>query len=341
MERNYQTLSARGQQRRLRRVARTILAAYALVDAQVTLLKYEDTAVYRVTDPARGRFVLRLTLGGPDGPDALHSELIWLQVLGRDPDLHVPEPIPTRDGRLITSFALDGVPEAYACVLRWLPGSALIRAPSPALLGQVGRMAAHLHQHAQQWTPPPGFTRPRWDLDWLLGPQAVLVAATPGGLLDRRGRDVVAAAGVRIQTEVAALGTDWETFGLLHADLNLGNFVVQEAALGLIDFDDCGWGYYLYDLATTLCSLRHVVRDVRRAGVLRAAYLAGYDRVRSLPSRAETLLPTFMAMRELVIMTFILESSNANVQAWAAGRVAEAVARLEAYLQGPRAALNP
>ncbi len=341
MERDFETLSARGQQRRLRRLARTILAAYALGDAQVTLLKYEDTAVYRVTDPGRGRFVLRLTVGGLDGPDALRSELIWLQALGRDTDLHVPAPVPTRAGELITSYTLDGGPEAHACLLHWVPGSALIRAPSPALLGHAGGLAAHLHRHAQQWAPPPGFTRPCWDLDWLLGPQAVLVAATLGGLLHRRGRDVVAAAGVRIQTEVAALGTDWETFGLLHADLNLGNVVVQEAALGLIDFDDCGWGYYLYDLATTLCSLRHVVRDARRTAVLRVAYLAGYDRVHRLPSRAETLLPTFMAMRELVIMTFILESNNATVQAWAASRVAEAVARLEAYLQGPRAALNP
>jgi Ser/Thr protein kinase RdoA (MazF antagonist) len=259
--------------------------------------------------------------------------MLWLVALKRDSDLLVPEPIRTLDGELVAALGDESVPEGRCCLFRWVPGQPAIRAPSPATLALAGDATARLHEHTRRWTPPPEFVRPRWDLDWLLGPRSALGAPQDIANLDCRGRAVIAAASERVRRQVALLGEGSNGFGLLHADLNLSNIVVQDSDIGVVDFDDCGWGYYMYDLATMLCSLRHTVDNPSREAILRDAYLAGYDRVCSLPARSITLLPAFMALREMVITTFILESGNPRVQLWGPGRIAEAVDRLEAYLR--------
>lgn len=46
-------------------------------------------------------------------------------------------------------------------------------------------------------------------------------------------------------------------FGLIHADLHLDNALFLPGGGRLIDFDDCGFGYRLYDIAVGLWELRH------------------------------------------------------------------------------------
>lgn len=329
----FDALTYRGQQHRLRRLAEVALAAYGLAEARYRLVKYEDNAVYQVTGVRGERFVLRLTVTDDESQTALLSWLHWLLALRRDTALVVPEPIPAADGALVIPISVAGLPSARCCLLRWVPGQGLGRLRTHTAFALAGEAAARLHWHASRWTPSPGFTRPRYDLNWLFGPTATLHAPRDIAALDRRGQEVVAMAAQRIRTAVAALGTGADTFGLLHADLNLDNFLYHDARIGIIDFADSGWGYYLYDLATTLCSLRHTVRDRRQEARLRASYLTGYERVRPLPSRYTALLPAFMALRELVIMTFILESGNLKVQGWGATRIAEAVHNLQVYLR--------
>ena len=121
---------------------------------------------------------------------------------------------------------------------------------------------------------------------------------------------------------------------MIHADLNPFNFVVQRGRVGVIDFDDCGWGYHLYDVAVMLCALHHHVQDSRRRLELRDAYLDGYTGMRPFPSGAENLLAAFVAFREMTILKFILESPNPNVHRWGPRRVNEALHWIERYLEG-------
>ena len=59
-------------------------------------------------------------------------------------------------------------------------------------------------------------------------------------------------------------GSEWSnsartpgTFGLIHADLHLDNTLFADGEARLIDFDDCGFGYRIYDVAVALWELRH------------------------------------------------------------------------------------
>ena len=60
--------------------------------------------------------------------------------------------------------------------------------------------------------------------------------------------------------------------GLIHADLHLGNALFQRGDVKLIDFDDCGTGPRLYEVAVALWELR----DGPDYPAFRDALLAGY-----------------------------------------------------------------
>src|SRR6188472_1199940 len=101
---------------RMRRLARSALAAYGLQDARLRLLQHEHNTTFRV-DEGGERFVLRITRTGVHTPATVAAEMAWLHALREDAGLSVPEPVPAHDG------ALTVVTGGRVCaLLRWIPG---------------------------------------------------------------------------------------------------------------------------------------------------------------------------------------------------------------------------
>lgn len=288
--RPFALLSGPGQVRRLRLLALQALEAYGLAGAALRPLKHWNNTTFAVQAGTR-RLVLRLNRPGFQDAAAIRSELQWLQAL-RVLGLQVPEPVAARNGNMVVTARVAGVPEPRDCALfAWLPGRFLDRRLGLGQLEAVGRFAARLH--ATPFVPLPDFARKSWDLHTLLG-------GDPG--IDQRGirsylrsgeEQVIAAVRTRLEQAFVALGRSPEAWGLIHADLHPDNLLFQRERLGAIDFDDCGWGCFLYDLAVTLSELR------RRPAYaeLRQALLRGYRQVRPLPADHERYLDTLMAGR--------------------------------------------
>jgi Ser/Thr protein kinase RdoA (MazF antagonist) len=78
---------------------------------------------------------------------------------------------------------------------------------------------------------------------------------------------------------------------------------VREAgSWGVLDFDDLGWGYFLYDL----CPLLGNLAEFPRYPVTRRAFLAGYRSVRPLPRALERHLPVLMAARHMSACLWVI-----------------------------------
>ena len=325
----FEALTHRGQAWRLRQLALAALRDYPIRVARLELLQYEDNAVYQVATGAGEQFILRV--GAADGHPVAeqHAELLWLHALGRDTDLAVPIPIPTTGGEPLILADAPGVPDPRPCVLfRRLPGHPPTGTLRPEVAVRLGAVTAHLHRHAERFVPPPGFTRPSWGWDWLFGPSSALAAAT----LPARDRAILTDVGTLVRERLDAFGIGPAVWGLTHADLHVSNLLIDHGRVGVIDFDDCGWGYYLLDIATVLSSLRRLVPDSHTYAALRAAYLSGYAELRPLPPALDAQLPTFAVLRAMVIVNFILASTNAQVQTWGPARIAGIVHDLERYL---------
>ena len=99
----------------------------------------------------------------------------------------------------------------------------------------------------------------------------------------------------RMRRVMTQLGDGADQIGLIHADLHLGNVLFSRDDARVIDFDDCGFGYWLYDIAVSLWELRH--RD--DYGQFRAALIEGYARHRPPPCADLGHLDDFIAARDV------------------------------------------
>ena len=152
---------------------------------------------------------------------------------------------------------------------------------------------AQLHQHAERFVVPAGFTRSRWDYEGLRSKTLGTDLEQSWAHLSREDRVLLDAIGEKVQRTMQALGEGREVFGLIHADFYERNYLFSHGEVHAIDFDGCGWGYYLFDIGVAFSTLlaRPDYSDLRQA------FLAGYRRVRPLSPSHEALLDTFIAGR--------------------------------------------
>ena len=96
----------------------------------------------------------------------------------------------------------------------------------------------------------------------------------------------------RVRARLAALGPARQ---LIHGDLVPDNILVDGDALHVIDFDDFGWSWVGFEMATSLFPLQ--VSGGFEAGL--EGYLEGYREVRSFPAEELELLPEMLMARSL------------------------------------------
>jgi Ser/Thr protein kinase RdoA (MazF antagonist) len=334
----WESLSRRAQLLRLRRLGRRGLAAFGVEDARLTFLRHEANTTFRV-ETGGGRFLLRINRLNVHTAQTVESEMAWLTALRRETDLGVPEPVLSRDGSFVVLADDAGVPAPHACVLmRWLDGRFSDQRLTPVQLRRVGILEARLHDHAERWIPPSGFWRPRVDTVSDAGKVASMAgsaaASLPGdhptkddaeqclrlveALISANAAALVAGALEMVWATTGKLAQTPGSFGLIHSDLHCENFLFHEGAIRAIDFDDCGWGFYLYDLAITLWEL-----DERpRYAELRDALLEAYADSRTLPEDHADHLQALFVLRRLQMLMWALESRRHPAfrdrwQAWA------------------------
>jgi Ser/Thr protein kinase RdoA (MazF antagonist) len=315
----FETLTSRDQLRRLRQLAVKALQAYEITEPHLTPLRHEDNTTFRIDTTTGERYVLRIHRPSRKTVAEVRSEMIWLAALRQETNLVVPQPVPTREGDLVTVMSVEGVPEPRMCVLlRWIPGRFVDGGLTPAHLERVGAFMAHLQLSAAQFRPPDGFVRGR--LDNLYGKPPGISEALARQQVDNPDDEATA---IRLVAEVCstedgarvellikkiravqrAIGQGPDTFGLIHGDLHQENYLFHQGQVRAVDFDDCGYGYHLYDMAVTLVNINW--RD--NAAILRQGFLAGYRRVWPLSSEHEQYLQTFMDLRDLQIMIWAIE----------------------------------
>lgn len=328
--RPFAALTPPGQARRLRRAALLALDRYDLAVARVRLLDNYYNAIFRVDAADGARYALRISAPGGRSLTDIRSELCWLEALRRDTALVTPEPLPARDGAPVVTVEAPGVPEPRHCVLfRWIAGRDAGETPTPPVARQLGLATATLHDHADRFVPPAGFTRRRIDAAWPFGTPPAIASDESDGRFPPGRRAVFRAAAERVGAALAALYADPGGLRFLHTDLHLWNAKLHRGTLRLLDFDDSRWCYPVQDLGIALFHLQ----GLPNAAKLRAAFLDGYGSLRPSPATHAGQLDTFVAARQLDVINFTLQSSNPVDGARLDGMIERAEARLRAWLE--------
>jgi Ser/Thr protein kinase RdoA (MazF antagonist) len=262
--------------------------------------------LFRVSSPDRGNFLLRMYVSRTGkswsyakpgtilrSEAGLRSQMLWLQDLRQAMRLPVQEPVPTEDGSLVGNVSMEGDANTrFFGLVRWIPGERKTDRFSVSEALALGSYMAGLHEHAQRYETPQEFVRPRWDWNSLFGPSSPLWTMGEAALSEDEMKAVTLAS-EWIWDQLQDLGESSSVFGLIHRDLHPGNLLSHEGTLYAIDFDHCGWGHYLYDLAMPYMAL---ARFGERCEDMREALLEGYQRQRDLPNAYQERLQAFYAM---------------------------------------------
>lgn len=283
------------------RTATAALAAFDLPPASLSPIRFTNNAVFEV-ETGVGRFALRIHRPGYRSLAQIRSELHFLEALQEQ--LRVPRPVPARDAELV--LEVDG---RYCDLLTWVDG----RVPRPGRdLGPraahaIGKALGRIHAAAEAFEPPAGFELPVWDANAMFTEASPFRPGRLDELMSAEDWSLFQRIEERTRATFERLERAGAPRGIIHADFILINCRLRRRGrgwdVGVIDFDDLGWGYFLYDL----CPLLDNLADHPGYPGRRRAFLEGYRSVRPLPRAFEAHLPTLMAAR------------HAKACAWAAG----------------------
>jgi Ser/Thr protein kinase RdoA (MazF antagonist) len=283
-------------------LALVALQHWNLAVASLAPIKVRENAVFRIDLADGSKAVLRVHRSGYHSDAELDSEFVWMRAL-HAAGIEVPRVIRSRHGRDFEVIATAGSNDARQVdVFEWIEGRQLgsvesgIGADGAAIAEQyhtIGAIAARMHNHTAGWRQPAGFRRHAWDAAGLVGEQPLwgrfweLAALTPAQTkLLTRARATIAA-------ELQDYGTKSDRYGLIHADLVPENLLIDGNRIQVIDFDDAGFGWHLFELATSL----YFITGDGIYPTAREALIRGYRSERELPDEALARLPLFLAVR--------------------------------------------
>jgi Ser/Thr protein kinase RdoA (MazF antagonist) len=294
--------TADGQIEALRRLARKALTYYEGRFGEPEIVKCRENAVFSVAEESGGRFALRVHRPGYHSHRALRSELTWMQAL-TSAGIAVPEVRLNRLGRPITPVpTTEGAEPRHVDLLHWIDApslsalentTALDRNRRLQLYRQVGVVTARLHDHGADWPLPPGFERHDWFSNALVGSEPLWGSFWELPCLTRAEQALLGEVRRLGAAALAHYPRTQSNSGLIHADLIADNLMVAGDEIRPIDFDDAGFGWHMFDIATTL----YFLSDDVDFDDLRDALIAGYRSVRGLPDSEVAMLPLFLMLR--------------------------------------------
>ena len=297
--------------------------------ATVRLLNVSENATYLVDDPDQEPSILRVHRLGYHTGLEIESELAWMDALRAEAGVRTPRVLAAADGRRVVRITDPASGEQRECVhFEYLPGREPVRRDT-GHFADLGEITARMHRHARQWARPAWFTRFHWDYDAAFGAQPRWGRWQDGLGVGAAEREVLGRLDATLAARLTAFGTGQDRYGLVHADTRLANLLVDDGAVSVIDFDDSGFSWFLYDVGTSVSFFEHEPH----VPALIDSWLSGYRRVLPLPAADEAEIWTFILLRRLLLVAWIGSHAAVDIaRELGAGYTRDSCDLAEAYL---------
>ena len=272
------------------------------LDSKITLINISENATFKVSDPKSGlNTILRIHRPFYHSKQAIQSELDWVQSLRKIQLVRTPSIFPSGSGEQVI-LAQDSTGEQrHAVMFEFMPGAEPTEDRLVADFETLGAITARLHHQAKQWKRPSNFTRFTWDFETALGPNGHWGSWRDGLAMGQAELATLGKLSETIRKRLDIFGKSEDRFGLVHADMRLANLLVAGEDVTVIDFDDCGFSWYMYDLGSSVS----FIEDHPLVPDMTAAWVNGYRKVAPLSKEEEAELPTFIMFRRLLLVAWI------------------------------------
>ncbi|MBU8878301.1 phosphotransferase [Bacillus sp. FJAT-29790] len=297
------------------KIANYAISSYSFISLPtIELLSYSENAIYLVRDSVSSeKYILRVNRPGYHTKPEIESELYWLNAIDELSVINVSLPFLGDNSEFIQAIKL-GNDKYYCTLFTFLEGHAPDEDNESKLISQfenLGNITAQLHvmseNHSRRFDM---ITRLSWNVETILGEKPKWGRWQDGLAITPERAERFQKVAETIKNRLDRFGKEANQFGLIHADLRLANLIVEHDQIKVIDFDDCGFGWYLFDLAASLSFIEHkkYVPDLIQS------WLKGYRKIRYLSKEEENEIPTFIMLRRLQLISWIGNRENETTQ---------------------------
>lgn len=206
-----------------------------------------------------------------------------------------------------------------------------------ALYQKIGKIAATMHKLAIQWKEPSFYDRMEWDFKGTFGKEwnnFYGVSYRNRDWLSESDIESIDASVELMKKRLEIYGKGKERYGMIHSDLRTANLLQDGNQLTVLDFDDCGKGWYMYDIASSVALMEHrgdlseVVNEL----------LKGYESIRTIENEDRREVWTFIMMRRIGMLQSLLYRLGAVIPG--SGEAAELTPEVLAFFAKGTAILS-
>ena len=272
--------------------------------AEIRLINISENLTYLFEAKDTYKSILRVHRPGYRSQKEIASELLWLTELQAENLISVPTAIKGKNGSVIQNLAtVTSSKRPMTLVLfEFIDGSHPKETDDQQdLFCSLGQLAATLHIQSQRWVKPNNFYRQHWNLDTILGAKPLWGKWQSAPGISGEIFSLFKRAELELINRLLAFGANEQNYGLIHADMRLANLLVKKGQLTLIDFDDCGFGWHLYDFAASVSFME----NHSQLKSYQQAWVEGYKKINKLSRYEERMLDSFVMLRRLALLAWV------------------------------------
>lgn len=253
--------------------ANKVLLLYPISYTQIEFIRHNENMIFKIIDDNKKEsYVLRIHKSKVIGFSGLQhtypclkSEMEYLEHLAKDTSLSVQAPIHACKGELVAISMDEETKEPlYSTLLKWLDGNTLN--VSEEILDDIiftfGANVAKLHMGSMNFKPSNEFKRPSYSIEDLELAMKKLEYGIEVELFDAEQYKLMTEVAERVIDNLKILDKRSNAWGLIHADYQPGNIIVNNGDLSFIDFCLSGYGYYLFDLGSAGTIIKSEKRNI-------------------------------------------------------------------------------
>jgi len=187
------------------------------------------------------------------------------------------------------------------------------RTEYPARLMEIGRTLGKIHRLSKAYVPAGVQPRRQWDAN----PHLVKAAA-----IFRDHDKRLSEAFEAYMVHMAQLRKDDDSYGLIHGDYLLSNYVFDQDDITVFDFDDCEYSWFVSDIA--VCMLYYLIggdprgleRRAKEAGEWFSLIMRGYLTENTIGTDQIENMDLFFRMREYNLLSYNWEKKSEGFSRW-------------------------
>ena len=247
------------------------LEQYGITDFTADVIRHnENIAVKVINHDDHMQYLLRIHVpitsnlyGVQHTIEGLQAEMMLLNNLRFKTGLTLQKPMKNKKESFISTIIDTKENATFLCtLLTWIDGTEFTGTESNAehVAYDLGILLAKIHNFSCSWEIPSPFIRPIYNIEKYTHLINSLEYGVKKELFSKEQYEIVLETLEKMKATFNSTIRTKNNWGIIHADLQGGNILVNNHRISPIDFCFSGYGYFLFDLGVTLCSFETKLR---------------------------------------------------------------------------------